>query len=382
MESWYHNNRWQCGGLQPRHYIVSALFVFAMLTCFIGSMDNQKLQDQDLKRRQQAVSPTNTHNIILDSTHHRYLKNQSDKKQSIFSDEHVLHSKAWSALQWLFIKKCPTFPKSLALPGRKGVAFTLREEGQPGSWVENLPKVTKLRPYWNYSWGPQRIAQQPNDIEFVPMLWGGNDRDQLKTALTTHILPQIKKGTVKRVLGFNEPDSEAQSNMEVSIALDRWKELESLGVPLVSPSCAQPANNWMMSFMKSANKNCKRIDWVGVHWYGTDFASLKSAMTKFHDLYDRPILVTEFALADWTAKKVSENKISKADTLEFMKEAVYWLETQSWIVGYAWFSFDVTHPAGTNSALFNDNGTLTTLGKFYASVRTNRPRGDRNIFSK
>jgi hypothetical protein len=58
------------------------------------------------------------------------------------------------------------------LPGKKGIAFTLRDRDQPGSWVENLPKVKVLNPYWNYNWGPHRIQEQPNDIEFVPMIWG------------------------------------------------------------------------------------------------------------------------------------------------------------------------------------------------------------------
>ena len=353
-----------------RYWIVSNLLVFAIIATAIIALTQQKTQDRPLIR---SLSSTDKKDV----DGRRFLK--TNHVANMRSPGRRLTVKAWERLQLFLRKKCRAPKEVSALPGKKGVGFTLREEGQPGSWVENLPKVTKLNPYWNYSWGPQRIAQQPNNIEFIPMIWGGNDADSVKEVIKAHISPQIKKGTVKRVLGFNEPDSDEQSNMEVSVALDRWKALESLKVPLISPSCALPGSEWMTSFMESADKKCKRIDWVGVHWYGTNLNSFKSAMIKYHDLYDRPILVTEFALADWTAKKVSENKISQADTLKFMKEALYWLETQSWIVGYAWFSFEATHPAGTNSALFTENGTLTTLGKFYASVRTNRPRGNRNI---
>lgn len=382
MDSCYHKIRWKWCGSQPRRSSVSTLLLISvMIGCCIVTLTIPVLQDRQIAHKSQKVSLSDVHNIGLQltSTHHRYLKNEPDKTQSNRLAKTFLPFTTWTAVKSLFKKKCPAQTELTPLPGRKGVALTLREEGEPGSWVENLPKVTKLRPYWNYSWGPKRIAQQPKDIEFVPMIWGGNDADRVKEVVTNDILPEIKNGNVKRVLGFNEPDSDVQSNMEVSTALDRWKELESSGVPLTSPSCANPGSEWMTSFMTSVDKNCKRIDWVGVHWYGTDFNSFKSAMIKYHDLYDRPILVTEFALADWTAKKVADNKISKAATLKFMKEALYWLETQSWITGYAWFSFDASDPVGTNSALFTENGTLTTLGKFYASVRTNRPRGDRTI---
>jgi Glycosyl hydrolase catalytic core len=76
------------------------------------------------------------------------------------------------------------------LPGKKGAAFTLRDAGQSGNWVENLPKVIQLKPYWNYSWGPKRIAQQPDDIEFVPMLWTGNNAASLQVAITNNLMPQ------------------------------------------------------------------------------------------------------------------------------------------------------------------------------------------------
>ena len=374
MENWYKTRGRK---VVRRCWIVSCLLVIAIIATAIVALT---IQTTHRSLMQSSINTDNQDvNGAVENIFRRDL-NRSDDEAKTEHQINIFTQIAWTTLlQSLKKKKCPTPSLAPKLPGKKGVGFTLREEGQPGSWVENIPKVTKLIPYWNYSWGPQRIAQQPNNIEFVPMIWGGNVADRLKEAITTHILPQIKNGTVKRVLGFNEPDAEEQSNMEVSVALNRWKELESMNIPLVSPSCALPGTEWMRSFMKSVDKNCRRIDWVGVHWYGTNFKSFQSAMIKFHDLYDRPILVTEFALADWNATKVSENKISKATTLMFMKEALYWLETQSWIVGYAWFSFNATSPAGTNSALFTEDGTMTTLGTFYASVRTNRPRGDRNI---
>jgi hypothetical protein len=65
-----------------------------------------------------------------------------------------------------------THPIYSPLPGKRGVGLLLREPGQEGSYEVNMPKVIMLKPYWNYSWGSKRVPTQPDDIEFVPMIWG------------------------------------------------------------------------------------------------------------------------------------------------------------------------------------------------------------------
>jgi Glycosyl hydrolase catalytic core len=136
----------------------------------------------------------------------------------------------------------------------------------------------------------------------------------------------------------------------------------------------------MQTFATVAAEKCLRMEWVGVHWYGgVSFAEFRQRMEKFHDLYQRPLLVTEFAPADWSAKTVAENKISTAMVLDFMKEALPWLEATPWIAGYTWFSFNKSSPAGTSSALFDEAGALTTCGRYYASITTDRPNGDMRI---
>lgn len=132
---------------------------------------------------------------------------------------------------------CSNDPNPLAFPGKRGACFTLRDPGKPGSYVENMPKVITLKPYWNFSWGAKRVAAQPSDIELVPMLWGGNNAASLAGNLQL-IQDQINNGTAFRVLGFNEPDRQDQSNMLVEIAVAAWPNIEALGLPMVSPSPA------------------------------------------------------------------------------------------------------------------------------------------------
>jgi Glycosyl hydrolase catalytic core len=276
------------------------------------------------------------------------------------------------------------FPVSPSLPGKKGAAFTLRDIGRPGSWVENLPKVIALRPHWNYSWGPKQVDAQPADIEFVPMIWGTNNAALVQTVIRDVIVPQVQKGQTKRLLGFNEPDSTSQANMNVSKALEIWPTLESANVPLTSPSCVLPNVPWMTAFMTSAAESTcprRRVDWIGVHWYGSsaNFDTFVTRMTNTYNLYRRPLLVTEFSIANFTATTASDNKITKAQVLAFLKKALPWMEQQEWIAGYAWFSFNINGVAGPSSALFDLQGNLTATGRYYASVRKDNPQGDQSI---
>jgi hypothetical protein len=93
----------------------------------------------------------------------------------------------------------------------------------------------------------------------------------------------------------------------------------------------------------------------------------------------RPILVTEFAPADWQATTPEANKWSHNRVLDFAKQALPWLEQQDWIAGYAWFPFESSFPAGSTSALFDENGVITALGRYYASVTPDNIYGDQSI---
>jgi hypothetical protein len=279
-------------------------------------------------------------------------------------------------------KEClPPLPPP-PLPGKKGIGFTLREEGMLGSWVENIPKVVALNPYWNYSWGSKRVEAQPDNIEFVPMLWGAWGDTGLINRIVSDIFPQIQSGQAKRVLGFNEPDYEAQSNLPVQDVVSYWHILEDIGIPLASPSVAHGTGSWMDDFMGEAEANCLRMEYVALHWYGgVNAAEFKNHMRVAYELYGsrRPLLITEFAPADWSAEVPEDNRWSQANVLAFMKEVLPWLEDQDMIAGYAWFSFKQTNAAGTSSALYDLDGKLTALGQFYASVTTENPAGDQLI---
>lgn len=275
---------------------------------------------------------------------------------------------------------CPVRPRPPAFPGKKGACLTMREPGHKngGSYLENMPKVKALKPYWNYAWAHKRPPNQLDHIEFVPMLyatWG-----DVQQKLIEHIIPAIEIGNITRLLGYNEPGSERQGNVPIQRGIDFWPFLEAMGVPLVSPSPVR-RNQWMDDFMVAAEDKCMRVDYMGVHWYGAANAnSFKEEMQVTYEQYGRrPLVITEFAPADWTATTLQEHKWSREKVLAFMKEVLPWLEQTEWIAGYAWFSFKPWDPHGTSSALFKEDHTLNALGRFYASVTTENPYGDISI---
>ncbi|MEM7390827.1 MAG: glycosyl hydrolase [Verrucomicrobiota bacterium] len=288
----------------------------------------------------------------------------------------------------------PPLKPELRLPGKKGVCFSLRNPDDPrgGTWTENIPLVKALNASWNYSWGSRYTPVQPTNLEFLPMAWGAWSEEGLRHDLRTHVVPRIKSGHVKRFLGFNEPDKHDQANMNYRAALKYWPILESLNIPLCSPACANPEGidddtiqgvkgTWMRDFMKEADRRGYRVDYIGVHWYGdTGAQSFKAKLARIYEMYGRrPLLVSEFAPADWGAKKPTDNRYSRADVLTFMKDVLPWMEQQDWIAGYAWFSFGYRQSVGTSSALFDDKGKLTALGRYYASVTPDNPTGDQTI---
>lgn len=119
------------------------------------------------------------------------------------------------------------------------------------------------------------------------------------------------------------------------------------------------------------------MDWIAVHWYDEpNVALFQRQMTEYYQMYGyRPILITEFAVADWRATSLDNHRYTPDRVLGFMQTVLPWLEATPWIAGYAWFSFPVTSIPGKSSALFDEIGALTPLGQFYASVRTERPQG-------
>lgn len=227
-------------------------------------------------------------------------------------------------------------------------------------------RLEKLNISWMYDWGARPPVGLPKGVEFVPMVWGYYGKK------TESLFPMLKKeyeaGKIHYLLGYNEPDHKDQSNMSVEKALKTWHLFEETGIPLGGPAAANPLGPWQKPFMKAVEAKHMRVDFVCVHSYGGPNAkAFLARLKKIHELYHRPIWITEFAVADWKAKKEGHNRFTPEQVQAFMKAVLPALDRLPWVQRYAWFSFGQSSLVGGPSALFKPDGSLTKLGKIYAA---------------
>jgi hypothetical protein len=222
---------------------------------------------------------------------------------------------------------------------------------------------------WWYNWSN---TLPPNDVvDFVPMIWGA-------ASLGGPIPP-----SAQFLLGFNEPNFKAQSNLTPQQAASDWPQVEALakplGIPLVSPAvnfcgsstnttgCSDPTvtdpYTWLKDFF-AACTSCK-VDYIAVHWYNCDLPSLEGYIDGNGSLegfvqFDKPIWLTEFSC---------DGTHSVADQQTYMQAAIPYLEGNAHVFRYSWFSASNI----PNAVLQNGDGTLTALGATYVSLPQSCP---------
>jgi hypothetical protein len=222
---------------------------------------------------------------------------------------------------------------------------------------------------WWYDWS--NALPQNDVVDFVPMIWGE------KTLAGP--IPQ----SAKFLLGFNEPNFKAQSNLTPQQAAADWPQVEALakplGIPIISPAvnfcgsaqnssgCSDPTvtdpYTWLKDFF-AACPSCQ-VDGIAVHWYNCDLPSLEAYIDGSGTLegflqFNKPIWLTEFSC---------DGSHSAADQKTYMQAAIPYLEGNVHVARYAWF--DAAPIA--SAVLQNDDGTLTDLGKTYVSLPQSCP---------
>jgi hypothetical protein len=218
--------------------------------------------------------------------------------------------------------------------------------------------------HWWYNWSLTRATAGPG-IEFVPMAWGSSNAGGA-----------IPSGS-RFLLGFNEPNFHAQSNLTPQQAAAAWATLQSnatrAAVSIVSPAMnfCGPASScngtdpyqYLQDFF-AACAGCE-VDYVAVHWYNCDLPSLRDYLEPGGNLqgfeqFGKPIWLTEFS-CDTTA--------SVAQQEAYMRAAVPYLEANPNVFRYSWFSADPI----PNAKLVNADGSPTALGQVYASLAQTCP---------
>jgi hypothetical protein len=242
--------------------------------------------------------------------------------------------------------------------GSKKKGFCITAGDNPG-WTDRL---INLHAKWFYTWAGFVPGDAPPGMIFTPMIRSRH----AKPEMVAKIRKSFEGHDIKEVLGFNEPDTKHQDGLSVQEALDLWPMYMETGLRIGSPACVHPDKQWMIDFMAGVEERKLRVDFICIHSYGgPNPDAFLSRLEKVHEMFNRPLWITEFAVGDWNAKTVEENKYDPKTVLRFMDKVLPKLDRLDFLERYSWFSASVDSPPLGTSALFNPDGTLTELGEHY-----------------
>jgi RNA polymerase sigma factor (sigma-70 family) len=220
---------------------------------------------------------------------------------------------------------------------------------------------------WYYTWSTTHSGiSAPGGVGFVPMIWGPG-------SVTAQALAQAKAAG-PYLLGFNEPDLSSQSNMSVDSALNLWPQLLSTGRTLGSPAVATggaTAGGWLDRFMSGAASHGYRVDFVALHWYGSDFVTanavgqLRTYLQSVYDRYHKPIWLTEFALIRFSAG--GSTYPTQEQQAAFVTAAAKMLGGVSFVQRWAWFALPAPD-TGDSTGLFRSGPQVTAVGRAFEAA--------------
>ncbi|MFC8717848.1 sigma-70 family RNA polymerase sigma factor [Kitasatospora sp. NPDC057198] len=261
----------------------------------------------------------------------------------------------------------PAVPEQPAAAPQAGAATSVRKGVGVWSFDGVDQALAASGAGWYYTWAPQHPGiSTPASASFVPMIWGAS-------SVTDTALAQARANG-PYLLGFNEPDMAAQSNMTVDQALDLWPKLMQAGRTLGSPAVAYGADTpggWLDRFMSGAAARGYRVDFITLHWYGGDFRTpqavqqLTSYLEAVHQRYHKPIWLTEYALIDFSQGTRFPTADQQAAFVTASTEA---LDALPYLQRYAWFGLGAD-PAKPSSGLFTNGTTATAAGRAYQAAR-------------
>ena len=219
---------------------------------------------------------------------------------------------------------------------------------------------------WYYTWD-RNPTNSSFGADFYPMFKHGFD-------VTTGNVNTAISRNPKYVLGFNEPERSSQGNTTVAQAVAVWDNLydplHAAGISVVSPAVSDDGagQTWLSQFM--AQKSSK-VDAVAFHWYGVSTPndpigaanSFISRVDSYHNSYNRPVWITEFAIHDWGGI-YTDQQVRDANAT-FLNNVIPRLESRSYVAGYAWYNW-----FGDSTLVEGNPLTPTNVGVPYVGTIT------------
>ncbi|KAI0786318.1 glycosyl hydrolase catalytic core-domain-containing protein [Abortiporus biennis] len=219
---------------------------------------------------------------------------------------------------------------------------------------------------WYYTWSPSPVN---SDLEFVLMLWGSAQISQWQSTIQR----TIQTHHVTHILGFNEPQQSDQSNITPNDAALIWKQqIEPLKAQEIylgspAPSSAPSGRQWLLDFLAACQGECT-VDFIALHWYDINSTAFIQYLEDFHDTFQRPLWVTEWACQNYNQV---DQQCSLQDSIDFMNATQAFMDATDWVERYAWFgAMKDMRGVNQDDALIDTHGNIDTLGNQYISAIT------------
>ncbi|KAJ3510135.1 hypothetical protein NLJ89_g4849 [Agrocybe chaxingu] len=219
---------------------------------------------------------------------------------------------------------------------------------------------------WYYTWSAFPVASR---LEFSPMLWGQSTINQFTSTIRRTL--SNTRLSVTAVLGMNEPELQEQSNMSPEEGAQIWQThlepLRALGVRLGSPapSSSPRGKIWLQDFFAACNGNCN-VDFIALHWYGTNSSWFISHLEDYHETFQRPLWVTEWACHNFVDLNA---QCSDEEIVGFMNVTQSFMDNAEFVERYAWFgAMKDMNNVNPSNALMNGNGQINPLGIQYINA--------------
>ncbi|KAG8836900.1 hypothetical protein FRB91_008419, partial [Serendipita sp. 411] len=107
------------------------------------------------------------------------------------------------------------------------------------------------------------------------------------------------------------------------------------------------------------------VDFIALHYYGTNATAMIEYITDFHNTFQMPIWVTEWACQDFTP---TNKQCTQEETSEYMNITKTFMESAPWLERYAWFGALTDNPIHSTNDLLTDSGHITSLGQQYIGM--------------
>ena len=262
-------------------------------------------------------------------------------------------------------------PKKIEKSAKRGLAYNLTNS-------QDLQALKNGVSWW-YNWDVKTTVTEDYytnyQMEFIPMLWGGNSSDVSIGQVTSFILYHKE---INYLLVMNEPNLTDQANRTPQQAAADWLKYEQLIEDLAaqgrSVALVGPAMTWgtMMNYSdpvvwlddfyqayKSANNGREpKIDYLAFHWYDYGLEAQLDRLQK----YNKKIWITE--MANWNPQIDSYQEQASQ-----MQQMVAVCENREDVFRYAWFIGRGNYPDNHYTYLFNATaGELNSLGNLYISL--------------